>query len=408
MKEGEVVFSIKSSKLAIYVTPFLLVIGVTPVANASVTLTGENPPPNPIVDAIPLTSASHTIMDLGPNSFAYSINNSGQAAGYIFVPDISGRAALWNGGISSDLGTLSGTYTLATSINNVGQVAGSSSPDPSTLRAAIWNNGTPVVLGTLGGAYSHATSINDAGQVVGESSLASNAGSHATLWSGGTITDLGTLGGQYSMASSINGSGQVAGWSSTINGTLRPVLWDGGAIIDLGTLGGDSGYAYGINDLGQIVGRSYLPNYMSHATLWHDGIAVDLGTLSGGNYSQANGINNAGEVVGESTLTTYGVTHATLWSGGAIIDLNSFLDPAAITAGWTLNTAFSINSSGWIVGDATNSLGEHHAFQLLVTSVPEPMSYTMMLSGLGLLIFISRRRGIMKSQHCAPKERPIV
>ena len=210
------------------------------------------------------------------------------------------------------------------------------------------------------------------------------------------------------MANSINGSGQVAGWSSTINGTLRPVLWDGGAIIDLGTLGGDSGYAYGINDLGLIVGRSYLPNYMSHATLWHDGIAVDLGTLSGGNYSQANGINNAGEVVGESTLTTYGVTHATLWSGGAIIDLNSFLDPAAITAGWTLNTAFAINSSGWIVGDATNSLGEHHAFQLLVTSVPEPMSYTMMLSGLGLLIFISRRRGIMKSQHCAPKERPVV
>lgn len=49
-----------------------------------------------------------------------------------------------------------------------------------------------------------------------------------------------------------------------------------------------------------------------------------------------------------------------------------------------LYTRYAINNSGWLVGDATDGLGEHHAFQLLVSTVPEPGTYAMMLSGLGL------------------------
>lgn len=61
------------------------------------------------------------------------------------------------------------------------------------------------------------------------------------------------------------------------------------------------------------------------------------------------------------------------------------MDAASISAGWTLNTAYVINNSCWLVGDATDGLGEHHAFQLLVSTVPEPETYAVMPSGLGLV-----------------------
>jgi probable HAF family extracellular repeat protein len=210
-----------------------------------------------------------------------------------------------------------------------------------------------------------------------------------------TATDLGTLGGNYSKAYAINASGQVAGYSKTTGGdpVYHATLWNGTTATDLGTLGGTHSYAYGINDSGQVVGYAYTTgNAAYRATLWNGTTATDLGALSGG-ASKAYAINASGQVAGYS-YTSDAVQRAALWNGTTIIDLNSLLDASTVSAGWVLNVASGINDNGWIAGTASNSiLGiSSRAFLLSVTSVPEPETYGMMLTGLGMLGFMARRR----------------
>jgi PEP-CTERM motif len=71
-------------------------------------------------------------------------------------------------------------------------------------------------------------------------------------------------------------------------------------------------------------------------------------------------------------------------------DLNALIDPLDPLKGvTTLVSARDINSVGQIVGFGIIS-GKNHAF--LVTPVPEPETYAMMVAGLGLLGFMLRRR----------------
>lgn len=72
-------------------------------------------------------------------------------------------------------------------------------------------------------------------------------------------------------------------------------------------------------------------------------------------------------------------------------DLNTLIDPAS---GWTLFDARDINDAGQIVGTGTIS-GTQHAF--LLTPVPEPETYAMLLAGLAV-IGVSARRKIEKSK----------
>jgi len=112
----------------------------------------------------------------------------------------------------------------------------------------------------------------------------------------------------------------------------------------------------------------------------------------GGTISYANSINNAGLVVGNSFTAGNAAQHATLWNGTVITDLNTLLDASAVSAGWILQDAKGINASGWIVGTASNSIsGFEHAF--LLTPVPEPETYAMMLAGLCLVGFAARHKG---------------
>lgn len=67
-------------------------------------------------------------------------------------------------------------------------------------------------------------------------------------------------------------------------------------------------------------------------------------------------------------------------------DLNSLIDPLS---GWTITEAFDINDLGQIVayGCTTSACSP-----LLLTPIPEPGPYLMMLAGLGLFIANARRR----------------
>lgn len=113
---------------------------------------------------------------------------------------------------------------------------------------------------------------------------------------------------------------------------------------------------------------------------------TDLGTL-GGIYSSANGINNSGQVVGESYLAGNRTAHGFLYDNGTITDLNDLIDPLT---GWTISNAVAINNSGQIAAYSCSTTGDCRA--LLLSPVPEPEVYIMMLAGLGLLGVRMRRR----------------
>jgi probable HAF family extracellular repeat protein len=115
-------------------------------------------------------------------------------------------------------------------------------------------------------------------------------------------------------------------------------------IVNIGTLGGSSSTALGINDSGEVVGTATLSgDTTSHAFLYSNGQIQDLGSLGGTN-ANANAINFSGEIVGTSTTSpTMQQSYAFTYSNGSMQSLASPLQPQ-------ISDAFSINSSGLIVG----------------------------------------------------------
>jgi len=326
-----------------------------------------------------------------------------------------------------DLGTLGGRTSLAFYVNNNGQVVGWAEDGLGDPYATLFDptaNGNNIGLGTIGGRGSVALFINDRGQIVGWAQAISRYRRHATLFDptgGGNNVDLGTLGGNLSRGCSINDGGQIVGWADNSSDYTRATLFDptgSGDNIDLGTLGGSLSGAFSINNSGQIVGGADKDEIEGHATLFDptgSGNNTDLGTL-GGNLSCAHSINDHGQIVGWAQ-DRRGDEHATLFDptgNGDNIDLGTlghresvarsindraqivgwaagsrtgFLPPTAILfdptgagnnidlntvinpdSGWTLEKAYSINNSGWIVGWGKNPDGKSRAWLL----IPEP------------------------------------
>lgn len=294
----------------------------------------------------------------GMDSRGWSINASGAVTGGFADRGFWFFASTWSAsGARTDLGDLAGRkdefWSVGQGINDLGQIVGAAvAADKISYKPLLWDNSTtPTVLDTLGGQTGEALGVNNAGFAVGNSFTTGDTASHATLWNinNGSVTDLGTLGGIDSNALAINASGQIAGWSY---------------------LAGD---------------------FEQHATFWNGSSLIDLGTLGGSN-SQALALNSLGQVAGWSELAD-GSQHATFWDGSALIDLNSLLDPALVSAGWVLKEAAGINDHGAIVGTAVNDLlgiTQGHAF--LLSPVPEPEIYAMLLAGLALLGAVASRR----------------
>ncbi len=326
----------------------------------------------------------------GVSSQAYWISANGLITGNAqngqIDPLFSGfpeqRAILWQGGRSTDLGTLEGGYESVTSaVNSRGQVVGLATntiPDPYSFfgptqtRAFLWQHGAMQDLGTLGGPDANAYFVNERGQVAGYSytSATPNPSNGSAcppnvptedpfLWDHGTMIDLGSLGGTCGMPAALNDRGEVVGKSNLAgNQSFHPFLWTPhGGLHDLGTLGGNTGETNWINDAGDIVGKADLPgpSPQNHdAVLWQNGgtTRIDLGTLPGDACSNAYFVNDREQIVGtsENSILCQVPTgeHAFLWQhGGPMIDLNTLIPPGS---GLQLTFAFAINDQGEIAG----------------------------------------------------------
>ncbi|HET7153502.1 MAG TPA: T9SS type A sorting domain-containing protein, partial [Candidatus Kapabacteria bacterium] len=221
-----------------------------------------------------------------PYANGYGLNNKGQVVGTCADSTITGgtSAFFYSGGSMTRLNALAESYdsvTYAYAINNKGQAVGNSD-SAGYSRAVMWDNGgAPQRLGMLpGGAYyaSGATGINDNGQIVGWCDslgpIAGEAYIHAVLWDHGTVKDLGSLYG-YAQAKAINNKGDIVGYSYPPN--VQPqngqyldeygtafILPHNGRIMKLDSLtpAGCESFndAVGINDSGQVIAYVYKLN----------------------------------------------------------------------------------------------------------------------------------------------------
>jgi probable HAF family extracellular repeat protein len=200
-------------------------------------------------------------------SFARAINSQGEIVGGTQTTSNidSTRAFIYRNGAMTLLGTtFGGTKSVANDINDSGDAVGYAyTAGNASYRAALFSGGVTTDLGTLGG-NSEATALNRSFLIVGRSRLAGSSAQHAFLTDGGTMRDLGTLGGTNSEALDINTAGAVVG-SAQIAGdaAYHAFLWLNGTMIDLNSLlPPGSGWvlrtARSINDGGQIVGHGSL------------------------------------------------------------------------------------------------------------------------------------------------------
>ncbi len=343
----------------------------------------------------------YTITDLGTlggaDSRAFSLNDSGQVAGWAFVSGGLGNgvshAFRYTGGSMTDLGTLGGTNSGAYGINSAGYVAGASwtTSDPNNMgRHAFLYDGTNMNdLGTLGGSESGAYMVNVNNKVVGWANNA--AGQYRAFMydhSSKSMSDLGALPtGTVSCAQGVNDNDEVVGYSG-VNSDLdyHAFLHSSGSMTDLGTLGGTNSQAWSINNNGVIVGSSDVAGGGTHPFVYSNGVITDLVSTmpvpTGTN--EAYGINDSGDIVGTLLGGTnyYGFIH----TGSNIYDVNSLL--TSNPGGWNVWSIFDINNNGQMVGYAFNSQNQSHA--VLLTPVPEPAMLGLL--ALGGLTLLRRRR----------------
>jgi probable HAF family extracellular repeat protein len=213
---------------------------------------------------------------------------------------------------------------------------------------------TDSLLGT------HLAGINDNGQIVGNyrANYTNGIGSHgAFYYENGTFTAIADPGSDWVTAYSLNNNGQVVGTTSTYNNTIQH-QWYSGFIYDHGAFmrldhpdaGGYGTFAAGINDLGQVVGYYEDSSYVAHSFLYSNGVYTDL------------------------PLPNY-------------VDNSDSSFPQTLS-----NYAFDINNDGVILGAVQTSAYGGGGYAVMLTPVPEPSLYTMMASGLGLLILVTHMR----------------
>jgi hypothetical protein len=317
-------------------------------------------------------------------------------SGFVSTGGVSPQhhATLWSGGVTSDLGTVSGFNSAqGHDVNDAGQVVGALAVNYFGFspggRGFIYTGGTMSALTTLGGDPNLTTvawGINNAGTVVGQSE-----GKPFTHTLGNPLlTALPTpvSGDGFGSARAINNAGRIVG--SVNNAGVRvPASWDGGVLALLNAPAGATfAEARFADDFGVIAGSANYTGFLTRGFVYDAaGNAVDIGTLGPAyNYSEIFDINSSRQAVGLSRLAASPFTSEPfLYDNGAMVNLNTLL-PAG--SGWVLQRAFSIDDAGVIMGTGTFN-GSPSGFKL--TPIPEPTAVAA-LAMMAATVAIRRRR----------------
>jgi probable HAF family extracellular repeat protein len=339
-----------------------------------------------------LAGPQYTVTVLPDNFSGWAINNTGQVAGAFSPGNGNVHAALLFGGSITDLGTLGGASAYAYALNEAGQVTGTARASTGITHAFLYSEGRMIDIGPAGDGFSEAYGINASGQVVGRYRRADGA-INPFLYSHGEFKDLGNLGtGNFGGAYGINDAGTVVGESvisPELHARFHPFVYENGEMTSLGTLDNrEFNGARAINNAGQIAGYSEGPGGPMHAFLYENGVMTDLGTF-GGRGLEVWDINELGMIVGTALPGDESRYLGFLYAGGELLELNTLVDPAS---GWDIRRASGINDLGQIIGWGCRADECSSLLLDLVSPVPEPDTYALLLVGMGLLVGFGRRQ----------------
>ena len=359
--------------------------------------------------ALAQADPQYTITDLGvvaPNTYSQTFGMSANGA-YVVGRDLmaDGQAGawpafIWNAGTGMVAqGNLAGrNYASAYAVTNNGLAVGVSTvtPSGSSPLPVVWTNGQATQLAlpsgqTVGRAYG----VNSSGIAVG--SVGSGSGEIATIYNINTgtssrITTLSAEGSYMQTAMDISSNGLVVG--SGVDSSSRGVALVFDSVHNTMTqltmpayAGFNSSLAVDISDNGQfIVGSS---GNGSQAFIWSattGALLAPIPSVSSG--GSLDSVNDQGWAVG----TSGGLySNPFLYADGQSYLISSIISNGA---GWNFTTTTSasaaeISNNGLIVGTAKLN-GIEHAYML--TPVPEPTTYALMMAGLMTLGFVARRR----------------
>lgn len=368
------------------------------------------------------------------NSAARAISANGKIAGEAFLtpggddltPVSYGTAAApLTTVLAQPVGTGRG---FLRGINNSGIAAGAAQDIVNNRTSAILAGlgGTAVLGAASGFANAGATGINNGGAAAGYSMsigifnaegtarpISSAEGTMAaTVWDvAGSATTLANPFGNFnSLAAAINAAGQIAGAANNGTGGLasRAVIWSNGVGTALDTSGSDRSTARALSSTGWVAGRTdQISAGTFIAAAWSDaGTRFDLAPVGNCVASDARSINTARNVVGFGQTATAGACGSVhpvtgvgfnsvgaFWQwNGAGYDTFAINDLVVNLNGWDLAAPQGINDLGQIVGFGVDELGNTRSFVL--SAVPEPSIWAMLIAGFGLVGAVSRRRRI--------------
>jgi probable HAF family extracellular repeat protein len=255
-----------------------------------------------------------SMQDLGPVAVSHwnlnrytaaHVNNRGQVIGN----RPGGGPFLWQDGVTQEL-----PLAAANGINNQGQVVGSVLSDSAGVlrtRAALWEDGVVTELGTLGGSGSSGTAISNSGWVAGVSgsgplpnaTYCRYGGTYPFRWKTGGMENLGNAWPtecRYKVIS-VTDQGQVV---AQVPGEDDTHFWDHGVwhSVQWAMRWG------GVNNHGVITGSV---GFGGSGFVWQDGVRHDLPPGSG---TDGLAINDANVVAGSSRVDPSSYhTVATIW-----------------------------------------------------------------------------------------------